>query len=328
MATIKDVAAEAGVSVGTVSKVLRQVNVKEKNYKKVMDAIEKLDYRMNAYAQVLRTSRTFTIAIIVPDLTNPFFCALVCYVEQILGAIGYRLLLCNSQYNEGREKHYIEMVRQNMVDGLIALSYANLEEYEKIDFPFVSIDRNFGNHVTCVSCDNEAGGRLAAKVLLEKGCRKPVYLHNGVRSGDIRKRWTGFKSVFDEAGINVKRINFGNETTLTNIRIHLIGEELERLVSSDAFDFDGIFTSSDVVALVVKKKLEQLGFAIPEEVQLIGYDGLREMNIGDYYVSTIVQPVKNIAMACVENLLNQIDKKPYQKRIRLSVSFGDGGTTK
>ena len=328
MATIKDVAAEAGVSVGTVSKVLRDIPVKEKNRKKVMDAVEKLDYRMNAYAQVLRTSRTYMIAMIVPDLTNPFFCELVCYVEQILGAIGYRLLLCSSQYNEGRERHYIEMVRQNMVDGLIALSYANLEEYEKIDFPFVSIDRNFGNHVTCVSCDNEAGGRLAAETLLEKGCRKPLYLHNGVRSGEIRKRWTGFRKVFDDAGIQAKRINFGEETTLTTTRIHLIGEELERLVKSGQFDYDGIFTSSDVVALVVKKKLEQLGISIPKDIQLIGYDGLREMNFNDYYVSTIVQPVKNIALACVENLMNQIDEKPYEKRVRLSVSFGEGGTTK
>ena len=96
MVTIKEVAADAGVSVGTVSKVLNNMYVKADNRRRVEESIRRLGYQVNTYARGLKAQQTFTVAIIVPDLINPFFALLVNYVEQVLAAIGYKLLVCNS----------------------------------------------------------------------------------------------------------------------------------------------------------------------------------------------------------------------------------------
>lgn len=163
MVTIKDVAAEAGVSVGTVSKVLHNIYVKPENRKKVEEAIKRLNYQVNTYAQGLRASQTHTVAIIVPDLINPFFALLVNYVEQYLTLRGYRLVICNSHCDAKREYLYINMVLQNKIDGLIAVTYSNTDMYQMVDIPLVSIDRDFKGNSCCVSSDNEEGGRLAAE---------------------------------------------------------------------------------------------------------------------------------------------------------------------
>ena len=128
MVTIKDVAADAGVSVGTVSKVLNNMYVKADNRRRVEESIHKLGYQVNTYARGLKAQQTFTVAIIVPDLINPFFALLVNYVEQVLAAVGYKLLVCNSHCNADRELAYINMAKQNKVDGLIAVTYSNTDE--------------------------------------------------------------------------------------------------------------------------------------------------------------------------------------------------------
>ena len=133
MVTIKEVAADAGVSVGTVSKVLNNMYVKADNRRRVEESIHKLGYQVNTYARGLKAQQTFTVAIIVPDLINPFFALLVNYVEQVLAAIGYKLLVCNSHCNADRELAYINMAKQNKVDGLIAVTYSNTDEYLEAD---------------------------------------------------------------------------------------------------------------------------------------------------------------------------------------------------
>ena len=187
MTTIRDVAADAGVSVGTVSKVLNNLYVKPGNREKVEASIRKLDYRVNTYARGLKAQQTHTAAILIPDLINPFFAMLVNDVEQVLAAMGYRLLVCNSHNNADRELSYLNMARQNKVDGLIALTYSNLDEYLEAGLPVVSIDRHFSRQgICCVSGDNAEGGRLAARRFIETGCRKVVYIRNGSKPADRR----------------------------------------------------------------------------------------------------------------------------------------------
>ena len=176
MATIKDVAADAGVSVGTVSRVLNNLYVKPGNRERVEASIRKLNYRVDTYARGMKAKRTYTAAILVPDLINPFFAMLVNDVEQVLAESGYRLLVCNSHNDAERELSYLNMARQNLVDGLIALTYSNLDEYLEADLPVVSIDRHFPKQgICCVSGDNAEGGRLAARKFIETGCRNVIY---------------------------------------------------------------------------------------------------------------------------------------------------------
>ena len=123
-------------------------------------------------------------------------------------------------------------------------------------------------------------------------------------------------------------MELGEETTLQKEEIRRIETFLEANVRDGVCEYDGIFTSSDVHAVVILKKLRKLGVRVPQQVQLIGYDGLRVLNVGDYVVSSIEQPVHEMAAACVDVLLKLIEKKPVEQSIILPVKFVEGGTTK
>ena len=330
MATIKDVAADAGVSVGTVSRVLNNLYVKPGNRERVEASIRKLNYRVDTYARGMKAKRTYTAAILVPDLINPFFAMLVNDVEQVLAESGYRLLVCNSHNDAERELSYLNMARQNRVDGLIALTYSNLDEYLEADLPVVSIDRHFPKQgICCVSGDNAEGGRLASRRFIETGCRNVIYLRNGSSlENETLKRGQAFLEACAEVGLPASSRDFGEETTLSQEGIRRIDAFLEESVRDGICEYDGIFASSDVHAVVILKKLRELGVRVPEQVQLIGYDGLRVLNVGDYAVSSIAQPVRRMAMSCVDVLLKLIEKKPVGDSVILPVKFVDGGTTR
>ncbi len=330
MVTIKDVAIDAGVSVGTVSNVINNLPVKADTEKRVKESIQKLGYQVNTYARGLKSKQTYTVAVIVPDLINPFFALLVNYIEQSLAHCGYKLLLCNSYGDITRECDYFNMAKQNKVDGLIALTY-NISEKEirNTNLPIVSIDRHFVHAPCCISGDNAEGGKLAALKLIETGCKRVVYIRNGSNlEGETLKRGKAFMDTCALYNIEAVRMDFGEETTLSDIQIEKINQFLEQCVSAEGFLYDGIFTSSDIHAVTIIKKLAKLGIRVPEEVQVIGYDGLRLLNTGDYVVSSIAQPVKEIAEASVENIIKIINNEPVRKEIILPVKFAEGGTTR
>ena len=141
--TMKDVAREAGVALGTVSKVVNGLPVGESYRIKVENAIKKLDYQVNHYAQGLKANKTYTIALLIPNTVEPFFAALVQHINQLLLQRNYRMLLCTTDSDSSQEQKYATMAQQNKVDGIIGLTYnPNLSIEENT--PFVSIDRSMG----------------------------------------------------------------------------------------------------------------------------------------------------------------------------------------
>ena len=121
--TMKDVAKEAGVSLGTVSKVINGIPVGEEYRKKVEQAIKELDYHLNAYARGLKSNRTNTIAVILPTIAHPYFGLIAHCINSSLQKRGYRMLLCDTDYDNEKEQEMIRMAEQNKVDGIITLTY-------------------------------------------------------------------------------------------------------------------------------------------------------------------------------------------------------------
>ena len=173
-----DVAKEAGVALGTVSKVVNGQPVGPEFRKKVEDAIARLGYQYNTSGRALRTDRTNVIALIIPNTVNPFFALLVHHINLALEKRNFRMMLCFTEYDQNREAEFIQMVRQNRVDGIIALTY-NPDLTIPADIPFVTIDRFFSVSVPCVAADNFGGGVLAAKKLHELGCKRLAFLRIG-----------------------------------------------------------------------------------------------------------------------------------------------------
>ena len=320
--TMKDVAREAGVSLGTVSKVMNGIPVGEEYRIKVEDAAERLGYQVNAYARGLKTNKTNMVAVILPNVIHPFFGALAQYCNDYLRARGYNMLLATTSYDAEAEKKCIAMVKQNKVDGIICLSYnADLEIDD--DLPFVSIDRYYNAKVPCIASDNFGGGQLAAQKLYEFGCRKLLCLRDSSKiPGEADKRNLGFASY-------CQLHNIDHEVFLVYESHHFqeFYDYLDQHITNGRLEFDGIFCGTDHLAYRISKYLISKGIRIPEDVQLIGFDGLRKFGFSTFYVSTIVQPVKEIAQICVNTVLSEQQDR-ISPLMYLPVSFEEGGTTR
>ena len=175
MSTIKEVAKRAGVSVGTVSKVINNIAVKPKTKQAVELAIKELNYEPNIYARGLKVNRTHTVALIIPTVWNPFYGELAFHIERYLREKQYKMILCNSEGDYVTELAYFTMAKQNQVDGIITVTYSDIESYISNSIPLISIDRFFNDNIPYVSSDNFSGGALAAKHLDDVGCQSLMF---------------------------------------------------------------------------------------------------------------------------------------------------------
>ena len=320
--TMKDVAAEAGVALGTVSKVFNGIPVGDDYRQKVEAAAKKLGYQVNAYARALKTNKTNTVALILPTIHHPFFSAFAQYCGKALQQRDYTLMLATSDYDTNAENNCISLVQQNKVAGIICLSYN--PDFEVLgDIPFVSFDRYYGEGIPCVCSDNFGGGQLAASKLVENGCRKLLMLHEGsdVR-GEPDKRELGFETYCKNHGIDYDMLIFHADHDWNNFWIYL-----DDHITDGRLAYDGIFCGTDQLAYKTVLHLRTRGISVPDDVQVIGFDGVRKFGTEDYYCSTIVQPIEEIANKCVELLLS--DQKPaFAPLICLPVSYAYGGTTR
>ena len=320
--TMKDVAKEAGVALGTVSKVVNGLPVGEPYRIRVEEAIKKLNYQVNSYAQGLKASKTYTAALLIPNTQDPFFSSITYHINTALLKRNYRMLLCCTDYDSNLEQEYVTMAQQNKVDGIIGLTYNPGLKIEE-QTPFVSIDRSMGAKIPCVASDNFAGGQLAAEKLADLGCQHVAFLRIGSSlSNEPNKRKSGFENGCLALGLSyeMKILNDGDSFEEFE---HFLKEHIE----DGTLSFDGIFCVTDSVAYSVLKILHKLGQKVPENVQVIGYDGTRILGDKEYVCSTIVQPVPDMAEMCVELLLqeNMMQKPPL---VCLPVTYVPGGTTR
>jgi len=320
--TMKDVAREASVALGTVSKVFNNLPVGEDYRRRVEEAAKRLGYQVNSYARGLKTNRTYSVALILPDVTNPFFSTLAQGICSALSQKGYRTILSTTAYDPEAEQRCIQMVQQNKVDGIIGLTYNPALEVDP-QLPYVSIDRYFSPSVPCVSSDNFGGGQLAAGKLLELGCTRPLFLRIGSKvPGESDKRGDGFESACRQRGISCTSLRLCDEEGYAPFQDFLASH-----IEEGRLAFDGIFCVTDALAVHIRAMLCELGLRVPEDVQLIGFDGIRRFAEGGFICSTIIQPIERIAETGVELLLRE-DRSNLPSLVCLPVSYAPGGTTK
>lgn len=323
MATMKDVAQRAGVGVGTVSRVINRVpGVKESTLIKVNQAIKELNYIPDEYARGLKTKSSRTIALILPSVWYPFFSEFAYYVEKRLDKENYKLLLCNSNGNPTEEAKYIKMLKQNKIDAIIAITYSDIEQYIYSNIPFVSLDRYFDKKVSYVTSDNYEGGKLAARKLLEHGARSLAYVgsHSKYPNGTMLRR-DGFRDYLENIGIDYKEIflqepvNDFTPYILEMLKVHP--------------KIDGIFCHTDSLLLKLRKILNQYGYRVPEDIQLIGFDGMNLSSDLPLGISTIAQPVEQLANGAVDLVLRKIADPSLKNEAKMyPVKYVDGNTTK
>lgn len=320
-ATMKDVAKLAGVGVGTVSRVINGVRVKDSTLKKVNQSIQELGYEPDIYARGMKTNRSNTIALIVPTIWHPFFSEFGFHVEKELKALGYKIFLCNSTGDPAVEDEYIQMIKQNKVDGIIGITYTDIDKSVSSDIPFVSIDRHFTSKVTIVAADSKQGGEIAFNELNKRGCQHFAFVgtHQDKES-ETKNRRIYFEKSARRAGKKISILDFEEPII-----------DFENQVQKFFIDnptIDGLFGINDFLAMDVMKELEKLGKRIPEDIQVIGFDGVKLSEEREYLMTTIRQPLETMAKVAVEQIMNAINGYPIDYKTIIPVTFIEGNTTK
>jgi len=322
MPSIKDVAHLAGVAVGTVSRVINNNGtVRPEMRRKVQAAIEELNYVPNEVARNFKMQKSNLVALLLPTVWHPFFAELAFYVEDELDRSGFKLLLCNSGGKPEKERYYLDMLEQNKVAGLLGISHNNLDNAVKHDIPMVSIDRRFRTNIVCVTSDNREGGRLAFQELARSGVRRPAFLGSLPQvPSEIVMRREGFVDEALRAGLTP--IAYEADEPIADEDAYYDG------FFEKAGEADGVFAINDLTAAMFIARAAKRGIRVPEDVKVVGYDGIQNDELFHPQLSTIRQPVEEMARMAVRLLLQAVDgKRPEEEVYRLPVSFRKGETT-
>lgn len=297
MATLKDVAREAGLTVGTVSRVLNNRGyISEQTREKVYDVMKRLNYQPNEMARSLSKQTSNTIGVIVPHIVHPFFSKVISNLEQAAYSSQYRILLFNSKEKEEKEEEYIEACRSNRVAGVILCSGSfNTAKFKNLGFPLITIERFLDEGTAGIECDNYSGGVQAAEHLIERGCRHLLHI-GGVNElpmpADSRK--AAFDEVCRRHGVEHHAVDPGQVFYDDMNYYPVIRNALEQYPETD-----GIFASSDVIAAQAIRVCHEKNIEVPGQMKIVGFDDVNIASLTYPAITTVRQPVKEMAEAAV-----------------------------
>lgn len=321
-ASIRDVAAAAGVSVGTVSNVLnRPSSVAEKTAERVLQAIEDLGYVRNDAARQLRAGRSSSVGLIVLDAGNPFFADLARGAEEEAARAGVSVILGNSDENADRESGYLALFEEQRVRGVLISPIgdvdARLAMLRERGTPVVLVDRRSDDDaLSSVSMDDIAGGRLAAQHLLDRGRRRLAFVGGPVEIRQVSDRLSGARdAVSSHPDAQLEVLDTAGLSVLEGRRI---GSELSALPPSERPD--AIFAANDLVAIGLLQALVMLGrLAVPDDIAIIGYDDIGFAATTVVPLSSVRQPSRLIGETAIRILLDESDDATLARQ---TVVFG------
>jgi LacI family transcriptional regulator len=295
--TMRDVAARAGVATATVSNVLSgRRQVRQELRDRVTAAIAATGYRPNQLASSLRRMRTDTVGIVVPDLTNPFFAALVHRLEDLAAEDGYQILLVGSNEDEAREEDRLQTLLSRQIDGLIMApardETAALRTQRTRLPPTVLMDRGFGHaDFDTVTADNSDAAARGSAHLIALGHRDIAFVVTSPELDNMRERIDGYRAALATAGLGDRARILAGGFTIEGCR-GVIEQELLRAEPPTA-----IFAANYVATLGAVKAIRALDLDFPGEVSLLGFDDTDWMTVLRPYLSVIAQPVAAMADA-------------------------------
>ncbi|RDU34742.1 transcriptional regulator [Neobacillus piezotolerans] len=305
MASIKEVAKHAGVSVATVSRVLNDKGyVSEEARKRVQKAIANLDYRPNAVARSLFKKTSKTIGLLVPDIVNPFFPELARAVEDTLSRHGYTVILCNTDESKEKEQAYLEMMMQKYIDGLIvATNTLTAAQVTKYNIPVVSIDRKISKELPGIMVENKKGASMAVRFLKKKGRKRIAHLRGPSYIPNAVERCAGYLEVVgEEPWFKESYIAEGNYDMTMSI------ESTIRLLNMHP-DIDAIFAGNDVSAIGAIKAIHKLGKHVPRDIAVVGFDGIMLSEATTPELTTIAQPIYELGEIASATLIKIIEQQ-------------------
>jgi LacI family transcriptional regulator len=310
MANMKDIARLAGVSLGTVSHVLNDsARVREAVRERVLKAVHEVGYQPSQLARALRRDKTNMVGMIIPDITNPFFPAVVRGAEDVAFSNGFRLILCNTDNDHSKELVHLNELRTYLPAGLIVIPSnfsdltAQAESYRRAGTGVVCIDRLPRNWSgDSVTADNEAGAYNAAQCLLQRGHVRLGVIAGPLHLTNAKERLAGFKRAVREARLPLAP-EYIQETSFDKSGGHAKALVLLRLIPRPT----AIFAGNDMIALGALLAIRESGLRCPEDVSLIGFDDLDLAETTNPSLSSVSQSGYQLGTTAARILLDRLE---------------------
>lgn len=323
-ATIKDVAKHAGLSIATISKYINGGNVLDGNKVLIESAIKELDFKVNEIARGLKTNKTMTIGVLIPDLKNIFFTTIVSKIEDILQQSGYSTIICDYKQNVDLEKERLDFLINKMVDGIITVPYGNSPEdiddiVTRINIPVVIVDRAI-KEVSCdtILVDNLNASYNAVEQLIIKGHKRIGIICGPDDISTAVERLKGYVRVFEDYSMEmddslIKKGDYELESGYCLLNELLDSENPPTAVFVTNYDM----TLGAIIAI------NERNIKMPEELSFIGFDNLQMARIVKPTLSIVVQPMEQIGEAAATILLKRLkgDMCNFPSMVRLKTEL-------
>ena len=317
MHTIHDVAKRAGVAPITVSRVINNSGYfSEATRERVEAAIAELGYIPNRLARGLRTKRTNTLALIMTDITNPFFTTVARGVEDTAGEAGYTVTYCNTDESEAKEQKYLDLLIQQQVDGILLVPAGSTPDsvkfVQKHGTPVVVLDRRLpGAETDSVRCDSEEGAYQLVRFLLDLGHRRIAMFGGPEGVSTAEDRLVGYRQAMAEAALEdiSDLVQAGSFTQAS-------GYEMAKQAISITPRPTAIFAANNFIAIGALKALQDYGLKVPEDLALVAFDDLPQALVAFPFLTVVVQPAYKMAQEATKLLLTRLNddtRREYQE---------------
>jgi LacI family transcriptional regulator len=314
VATLKEVAKKAGVSITTASKILNdkpfQIPISEETKKKVLKVAEKLNYYPNIFARSLRTRKTGIVGVIVSDITDPYFGRIIDGIEKVLNESDYYFLLSSAQNSPRKEELYLSKLRKSRVDGLLILggtqrfTDSEVKQLVKSGIPIVVVGRKSPHlDISSVTVDNFTGGFAATEHLIKLGHSDIVHITTRRLRVDGEERLNGYKSAMEKHGLKDKcRIEKGDITAES-------GYKAMTNILKKGKRPTAIFAFNDMSVLGVIRAIRDQGLCVPRDIAVVGFDDISIAARCDPPLTTVRQPRSKMGKVGAELLMRALSRK-------------------
>lgn len=316
MATIKQVAEKAGVSVATVSRVLNNhATVSAATQQKVQLAIDKLNYKPSLLGRNLRTSSSNLILLLIPEISNPYYFEIIKGLEETALQNQYNILLCETGLDDERENIYFDLVKSKMADGVISMDPAvNIEKLKKLsqDFPIIQCSEyDEVSGIPYVSINHEQAALDAVQYLIDIGHRNIALINSNKKFLYARQRERGYQEALIQNGIPLddSLIYYAEELNFEN------GQQLMRDILQRGPLPTAVFAVSDLLAIGALKEIQAQALHVPEDIALLGFDNIDFSKMTFPELSTVEQPMYTLGATAAQMLIDQLNNRPVENMI-------------
>ena len=323
MASIRDVAKLAQVAPSTVSLVLNNKGyVSETSRTKVLAAIKELNYVPNELARNLFRNCTNIIGVVVPDIAHPFFGTFIRYLEIALYQQDYKILVCSTIERKNGEHEFVNMLKRQMIDGIIMGCHSlEVDLYNDINKPIIALDRVINDQIPIVRSAHKSGGTLAAQKLIQAGCKHPLHIMGSKKvSTPAHEYHYAFEKEMREHNIDV---------TCYELEWNRFDMDYFKEVARDIFasnpNIDAIY-AADMLACACIGEAHRKNLDIPKDLKVIAHDGTYITDCGMFDITSIVQPIEELAKTAAKMMVNLIKNEHVDKEVVLPISLKDGET--